>query len=217
MKMRGSRLAMRHCTPQVWWRWLSAAMLLAGLGGAASASSLTVQVVDRVGAPLADAVVFAEPAARKPAGANVRSTSIEQIGRQFVPQVSVVQVGTAIAFPNNDTVRHHVYSFSPAKTFDIKLYLGVPASPVVFEKPGLVVLGCNIHDKMVAYVHVVDTPHFGKTDAKGQVRIDGVPVGSYQLKVWHAQQAPGAQPAEQPLSVKSDGATVSVRLEASAP
>lgn len=166
---------------------------------------------------MADAVVFAEPTARKPAGATARSASIEQIGRQFVPHVSVVQVGTAVAFPNNDTVRHHVYSFSPAKTFDIKLYLGVPASPVVFDKPGLVVLGCNIHDKMVAYVHVVDTPHFGKTDAKGQVRIDGVPVGGYQLKVWHAQQAPGAQPAEQSLSMKSEGATVSVRLEALAP
>ena len=93
----------------------------------------------------------------------------------------------------------------------------MPASPVVFDKPGLVVLGCNIHDKMVAYVQIVDTPHFGKTDAKGQVRIDGVSAGSYQLKVWHARLAPGAQPAEQPLSIKPEGATASVTLEALAP
>lgn len=207
----------RRCARRVWRGRLPVMLLAALASGHAAGTTLSVQVADRAGAPLADAVVFAEPAARKPAGVAARSASIEQVGRQFVPQVSVVQVGTSVAFPNNDTVRHHVYSFSPAKTFDIKLYSGAPASPVVFDKPGLVVLGCNIHDKMVAYVHVVDTPYFGKTDAKGQARIEAMPAGTYQLKVWHARLAPGAQPAEQPLSIKSDGVNVSVTLEALAP
>ena len=89
-------------------RRLHAAVLAALTGGPAAASSLSVQVTDRAGEPLADAVVYAETTARKPAGAASRPASIEQVGRQFVPQVSVVQVGTAVAFPNNDSVRHHV-------------------------------------------------------------------------------------------------------------
>lgn len=212
-----ARWTMRRGARGAWRGRLQVALLAALASGHAAGTTLSVQVTDRAGAPLADAVVFAEPTARKPAGVAARSASIEQVGRQFVPHVSVVQVGAAVAFPNNDTVRHHVYSFSPAKTFDIKLYSGVPTSPVVFDKPGLVVLGCNIHDKMVAYVHVVDTPHFGKTDAKGQARIEAMPAGAYQLKVWHARLAPGTQPVEQPLSIKSDSVNVSVTLEALAP
>lgn len=82
-----------------------------------------------------------------PAGA---AAQVAQQGRQFVPQVSIVQAGTAVSFPNLDTVRHHVYSFSPVKTFELKLYAGTPSTPVVFERAGTAVLGCNIHDRMSA-------------------------------------------------------------------
>jgi hypothetical protein len=95
-----------------------------------------------------------------------------------MPLVSVVQVGATINFPNNDKVRHHIYSFSPAHKFDQKLYSGQAATPQVFDKAGTVVLGCNIHDKMIAYVKVVDTPYFAKTDGAGAARIELPPPAS---------------------------------------
>jgi diguanylate cyclase (GGDEF)-like protein len=130
---------------------------------------------------------------------------IAQVDKQFVPRVSVVPVGSAVQFPNRDKVRHHVYSFSPAKTFDLKLYIGTPANPVVFDRSGIAVLGCNIHDKMVAWVVIVETPYFGRTDAQGRLRLDNVPPGSYQLRTWHADLPVGAAALEQPLSVGAQG------------
>ena len=92
-----------------------------------------------------------------------QGAEMAQKGKQFDPTVLVVPVGTSVGFPNRDTVRHHVYSFSPVKTFELKLYSGVPANPVVFDKIGIAVLGCNIHDAMTAWVVVVDTPYFGRS------------------------------------------------------
>ena len=118
-----------------------------------------------------------------------REAAVEQRDKTFIPLVSVVQAGTAVQFPNRDPIRHHVYSFSPAKTFEIKLYAGTPVAPVVFDKVGEVVLGCNIHDHMLAYIYVVDTPWFAKTDADGKARIEGLPAGDYELQVAHHAQA----------------------------
>ena len=95
---------------------------------------------------------------------------IAQADKQFVPAVSVVTVGTPVSFPNRDTVRHHVYSFSDTRRFEIKLYVGTPEAPVVFDKPGIAVLGCNIHDQMAAWVVIVETPWYGRTDAQGNYR-----------------------------------------------
>lgn len=189
-------------------RATGAALLAAG--SAALAASIEVKVASAGGQPLADAVVYAEPVTA-PAPKPRQGAEIAQKGRKFLPLVSVVQTGTDISFPNNDTIRHHVYSFSSAKTFELKLYSGVPASPVRFDKPGTVVLGCNIHDQMLAYIHVVDTPHFGKTDASGMARIEGVAPGKYRLKAWHYALPPGAQPAEQALTL-ADDATASLNL-----
>ena len=192
---------------------LTAVLALAvALSAPAAASSLTVQVADRAGAPLADAVVYAEPAMRKPTGAAARSTTIEQIGRQFVPQVSVVQTGTAVAFPNNDTVRHHVYSFSATKPFELKLYSGTPGSPILFDKPGTVILGCNIHDQMVAYIQVVNTPYFGKSDSTGKVQIADLPPGKYKLKAWHHQLASNAAPVESDITVAKNDTSAELVL-----
>lgn len=170
------------------------------------AGTLTVQVSDDAGAPLEDAVVYAE-AVGAPARSKPASAEIEQKGRKFLPLVTVVQTGAAISFPNHDTVRHHVYSFSQAKNFELKLYSGMPSAPVVFDKPGTVVIGCNIHDRMIAYVQVVDTPYFGKTDAAGTVRITGIPDGHYVLRAWHYRLPPNAAPAQQPLSLSGDAKT----------
>jgi hypothetical protein len=98
-------------------------------------------------------------------------------------------------------VRHQVYSFSPTKTFELKLYSGVPAAPVLFDKAGIAVLGCNIHDQMVAWVIVVDTPLYARTSAAGTARLEGVPPGSYEMRLWHPELADPKTAATMPLAV----------------
>jgi hypothetical protein len=111
-----------------------------------------------------------------------------------------------------------VYSFSPAKKFEIKLYVGTPAAPVVFDKPGIAVLGCNIHDTMAAWVVVVETPHFGLTGADGRVSLAAVPAGSYRLRTWHPSLPAGAPVPDQPLQVAAAGQPpVPVKLAGAAP
>ena len=92
-----------------------------------------------------------------------RDAVVDQVDKEFTPKVNAILVGTSVIFPNHDNVRHQVYSFSPAKRFELPLYAGVPAQPVVFDTPGVVVLGCNIHDWMVGYVYVSESPYFAKT------------------------------------------------------
>ena len=125
--------------------------MLCAAAGLARAADLRVSVADAAGQPVADAIVYATAQAAPVRTATAKAV-IDQVHRRFVPRVSVVQTGTAISFPNSDNIRHSVYSFSPARTFTLKLYAGTPANPVVFDKPGIVVLGCNIHDSMVAWV-----------------------------------------------------------------
>lgn len=172
----------------------------------ASAATLTVQVHDAAGKPLQDAAVYAEAIAPTPA-ARAKEAQIEQKSRKFMPIMTVVQTGSEISFPNNDTVRHHVYSFSPAKPFELKLYSGTPGTPILFDKPGTVVIGCNIHDQMVAYIQVVNTPHFGKTDQAGKVTIADLPPGKYKLKGWHYQLPPTAAAVSSDITVAKNDMT----------
>jgi len=127
--------------------------------------------------------------------------SMDQIDSQFAPRVLAVPVGTSISFPNRDNTRHHVYSFSPAKRFELPLYSGIPAEPVVFDVPGVVTLGCNIHDWMIGYIHVLDTPHHAVSDAAGIARIEA-PSGAYRLRVWHERLRPGAGPEEREVELQ---------------
>jgi hypothetical protein len=109
---------------------------------------------------------------------------MDQVDKQFVPHVLVVRVGTDVAFPNSDTVAHQVYSFSPAKRFQLALYRGHAHPPLVFDKPGVVVVGCNIHDNMLAYIFVTPAPYFGKTDAAGKLELEALPAGEYDIVLW---------------------------------
>jgi plastocyanin len=156
----------------------------------AGAATLDALVQTPAGKPLPDAAVVLEPLApaNRQAAKNHPHAVIEQRGAEFSPYVTVVQTGTAVDFPNNDTVRHHVYSFSQPKRFEIKLYAGKPGQPITFDKPGEVVIGCNIHDWMEAYVLVVESPYFGKTGPDGQVHIANLPAGRYRLQLWHPLQ-----------------------------
>ena len=160
-----------------------AVMVLAGVGEAAE---ITAVVKDQHGEPVADAVVVAVPRSGPPprVARPVRDT-VDQIDKEFVPYVKAVVVGSSVLFPNKDNIRHHVYSFSPAKTFELPLYSGTPANPVVFDRPGVVPIGCNIHDWMLAYIYVADSPYFATTARPGRVTLDSLPPGTYAVRVWH--------------------------------
>jgi plastocyanin len=175
---------------------LAAVLALASVGAFAQAASIEAQVRDGAGGPVADAVIYAMPAIAAP-DARGKTVAVEQVDREFVPYVTPVQTGTTVTFPNRDPILHHVYSFSPAKSFEIKLYSGKSPLEVQFDKSGVVTLGCNIHDWMIGYIFVVSTPYFAKTDASGMARLRDLPPGSYQLQAWHPQQraAPAAQAA----------------------
>ena len=167
---------------------LGAVALLAagGTGPAvARAPSVDATVTDQSGKPVLDAVVTLTPLEGPPSALRPTMAVMDQVNKEFVPAVLAVVVGTPVSFPNRDNIRHHVYSFSPAKKFELPLYIGTPSAPVVFDKPGPVALGCNIHDWMVAYIYVVTTPYFAKTGADGRVRLEGVPAGPYEARVWH--------------------------------
>ncbi|WP_416396012.1 methylamine utilization protein [Allohahella sp. A8] len=116
---------------------------------------------------------------------------IDQIDEQFVPLMSVIPRGSNVWFPNSDNVRHHVYSFSEAKPFELSLYHADEAPPVVFGKTGIVLLGCNIHDSMRAAVLVTEQAVYGVTDEHGRVRLQyqAKPTAAERLimSLWHEQ------------------------------
>ena len=161
--------------------FLTLAVLLAPLSS--DAAELAVLVRDSDGNPVQDAVVFVQ---------SQSGTTLNQIERMvqrnesFNPFVLPVAIGTTVEFPNEDPFRHHVYSFSPAKQFELKLYGGDELQQVKFETPGVVALGCNIHDNMLGYIYVVDSHVFGKTNEDGAVTISGLQDGEVgEAQVWH--------------------------------
>jgi plastocyanin len=163
------------------------AALLCAISTPAMATSVAIKVQDANGQPLRDAVVSIQSASPRPGSAAKPSGQVQvsQKDIQFDPHVVVVQKGTTVSFPNRDRVRHQVYSFSKPKRFELKLYGREESRTVQFDVPGTVALGCNIHDQMRAFIRVVDTPWAGKTDAKGQVSLDGLPAGAATITVWH--------------------------------
>lgn len=168
----------------------------------AYAASLNASVKDGTDKQLENAVVYATPTAGlSPQEQQMDRKNIDQIDKAFVPRISVFQKGTSVEFPNHDNIRHHVYSFSEAKSFEIPLYKGTPADPIVFDKPGAISLGCNIHDWMWAHVYVTDTPYFGISDAQGNVALQDLPPGEYRVQVWHHQQTGSPEESVQTVQV----------------
>ena len=184
--------------------WLAALACAAPAG--LQAAALNLSVTDAAGKPLVDAVALLEPSTGKAAVKPMADVEISQSKRQFHPRVTLITTGTRASFPNFDTVRHHVYSFSTIKTFELKLYAGVPSSPIVFDKPGVAVLGCNIHDTMAAWVVVADTPWSARSADNGRARIEAIPPGSYLLRLWHPGLGPNVEPA--PIAVTIGSADV---------
>ncbi len=196
--------------------WPTALCLSAGgtlaMATHALAAPVVITVIDTGGRPVPNAAVSIEVAGVRALAAAGTQAEMGQRFRAFVPSVLVVQTGTAVNFPNFDTVRHHIYSFSAAKPFEIKLYSGTPASPVVFDKPGTAILGCNIHDRMAGFIHVVNTPHFAMSDKIGQVVME-VPAGEHTLQIWHPGLGAKQPPERQPIKVSAgSGAKLTVRV-----
>lgn len=177
----------------------------------AIAAPLSVTVLDANGSPLPDAVVSIEVAGGKPTAAPGTQAEMGQRDRSFVPTLLVVQTGTAVSFPNFDTIRHHIYSFSSTKPFEIKLYAGTPAAPVVFDKAGTAILGCNIHDRMTAFIHVVNTPHFAITNKAGVATLE-VPAGDHTVQAWHPQMGDKQPPQRQGFKAQAGGGPRVIRL-----
>lgn len=174
----------------------------------AGAASLVVDLRDARGAPLADAVVTVHASGRptpRPQGLPWGAQVVQQ-NIQFQPTVLLVPVGASVGFPNRDAVRHHVYSFSKPKRFEIKLYGREAARTVTFDKPGTVALGCNIHDRMRGFLRVVDTAWAAKSDARGRVVIDGVTPGAATITVWHGAARAKGQEASFAVAIPPSGA-----------
>ena len=176
------------------------------LSGSAMAATVNVQVRSANGSPVADAVVMID-SPRAPAGP-IRFPWPSVVAQQniaFNPHVLIVPVGTAVAFPNLDRVRHHVYSFSPAKPFELKLYGRQQERTVTFDKPGPIALGCNIHDRMNGFVMVVNTPYAARSDANGKVSISQVPAGPAMLRVWHPQERSRSNQVTVAITIPTSG------------
>jgi plastocyanin len=198
--------------------------LLATLASAAhsAAATLEIAVVDEQGRPIEGVAVYATPAdgAVRQQGTGVAAAAAESTPKatmdqhdlQFVPHLLVVQAGTEVAFPNGDEVSHHVYSFSETKPFELPLYKGDQHLPVLFDRAGIVVLGCNIHDGMLGYLVVVDTPHFAKTDEQGVALIENVPTGDFVLAAWTPRARPAALPPTQQIAVTEGSVAAEIRI-----
>lgn len=193
---------------------LASFVVLSLTASCAQAVGVDVLLSDAAGKPLADAVVMLEPVGTRLPPKPMQGAQIVQHDLQFDPPVTVVTTGTAVTFPNQDTVKHHVYSYSAAKTFQIKLYAGVPHAPIVFDKPGVAVLGCNIHDGMIAWVVVSDTPLWARSGAGGHAKVADVPPGGYELHVWHASLAETTAPQLLPLVVGATDVDQHIKLGA---
>jgi plastocyanin len=185
-------------------------------GGSAHAAAVTVEIKDSDGKPVPGAVVSLWSEEVKPPAPGPNQT-IDQKNETFVPDVLVVPLGGAVVFRNSDLPRHQIYSFSPAKRFDRELSPGQQSDPVVFDKPGIVALGCNIHDHMVAYLFVAASPHVARTGADGKAMLANVPDGAYKLRGWHPRLKPSPSVIpEKPVTVAGDSG-LDMQLSLSAP
>jgi plastocyanin len=193
---------------------LACTMVLGARTG--DAADLTGKVVDADGAPLADAVVFVEelPPDMPTPAPTARSATMDQVQKQFVPRVLPVVVGTEVRFPNHDQIHHHVYSFSRTKTFELPLHKGEDATPVLFDQPGAVKIGCNIHDWMEAVIVVVPTPYHALTDDDGLFVLRDLPPGTYGVVAWHERQR---APSRQSVALDDTTAPLTFTIDAAPP
>jgi plastocyanin len=210
-----TRRSERHGAARFALQALLAAALLSLFAGWAAAATLNFTAADKTGAVMSDAVIYATQVgvpAGADAGGAAEAVTIAQDHLQFSPYVTAVRVGTPIRFPNYDKIEHHVKSFSPAKEFEIKVYDSGTPPPVLFDKPGVVVVYCLLHEWMRAYVLVLETPHFAKTDASGSASLAGLKEGTWEIRAWHPDMGTIKPPLLQTVKVQDKAAPAPVQF-----
>ena len=203
---------MSRCDPKSPFRWMPVAAFVClafCCGLQAQAGALTVRVKQRNDKPLAGAVITLESLVLPPAAP--LAAVMDQVNLAFVPDVLVIPLHSKVQFPNSDAISHQVYSFSSARQFQLPLYRGKAYPPVVFDQPGVVTLGCNIHDNMLAYILVTAAPYFGRTGADGQWIVPNLPPGKYSLRVWHPLLNE-PKDVERAVQAGVDGEVIDLRL-----
>ena len=193
---------------------LTLVWLLATFMGCAAAGQLVVKLDDGSGKPVADAVVTLRPATGQiavPAAAPVRRI-VDQRKQMFMPYLQVFRPGDEVLFRNSDRTRHHVYSFSSARTFEFVLAPGQSSPPLRLDRAGAIAVGCNIHDQMIAYLYVTDAPRVAQTGASGSVVFEGLPAGDYDVHVWQPRLRPGKPEPEQTVSLGAVAKSITLTL-----
>jgi len=187
-------------------------LALCAVAGALPAATLSVNVQTPDGRALPGAVVTLRSLDAPARHAAPVHALMDQVNRSFAPDLLVIPVGSTVEFPNSDSVSHQIYSFSPAKRFQLPLYRGKPYPPVHFDQPGVVTLGCNIHDEMLAYLLVTDAAWFGRTNGDGSFLAE-VPRGRYHVALWHPRLRDNETDLERELTVgEGDRAELTLRL-----
>jgi plastocyanin len=183
------------------------ALLLAVAQQPVCAAAIEVVVLAPDGQPVPDVAVFVDQAGVVNSGSAKAVATMDQVNSQFVPHLLVVQTGTAVEFPNSDVVAHHVYSFSKPNNFVLPLYKGDAHAPIRLEHPGVVILGCNIHDSMLGYIVVVDTASFGTTDATGRIVLNvDAGAASYTVNIWSPRIRDAEDTLAKQVKLSIDGA-----------
>lgn len=177
------------------------------------AAELNIKLVDLQQQAIADTVVELIPSVMPDKAMPVGHYEMSQKNRTFIPFVLAVPRGAKVDFPNQDRTRHHVYSFSEARPFELKLYVGQAEAPILFDKPGLVALGCNIHDYMQAFIYVADSPIVAVTDEKGEIQFKDLAAGQYKVKLWHPWQKAVSEPTELVLATGANQLSLSLDIE----
>jgi plastocyanin len=188
--------------------------------GSVSAADLRVQVGDGHGKPISDAVVRvltadAGAASERIAPMPARTLVVDQRNEQFIPYVEVFRPGDRVVFRNSDVTRHHVYSFSPTKTFEMVVNPGESTPPLLLDRAGIVAVGCNIHDHMRTWLFVSDTPRIAITGANGAALFSGLAAGHYRVVVWHPQLRPRQPEVAGDLTLATDSASDNLPLRLS--
>jgi plastocyanin len=185
------------------WVKLVIVIIFVNLVTSLGATEISLKLTTSDGKPMQNAIVYLLSNKQTKAASIDHIAIMDQMDKQFSPHILVVQKGTQVRFPNSDSIKHHVYSFSPALTFELQLYKGLEANPLLFSKTGVVELGCNVHDWMLGYILVVDTPYFAKTNSAGEINLT-LPDDAYQLNIWHPRINQTAESLRQDIVVQGN-------------